>query len=148
MSVHIKNRTLEHSVNLNIKNLLDSQLNHSINWLFIAFSLQFRVCIKEWNTIGCVVQGFETQIGLYGPTGKIVNVSQSRFFKLKNRSMQKKNGNRSNRGSIARFLEPWSNCFSRFPLNLNHKKKKKKKKQKTQKNKRKRNTTVGKNKPI
>ena len=90
MSVHIKDRTLEHFVNLNIKNLLDSQLNHSINWLFIAFSLQFRVCIKEWNTIGCVVQGFETRTGLYGPIGKIVNVSQSRFFKLKNRSMQKK----------------------------------------------------------
>ena len=34
-------------------------------------------------------QGFETRTGPYGPTGKTVNLSSSRFFKLKNRSMSK-----------------------------------------------------------
>ena len=37
-------------------------------------------------------QGFETRTGPYGPTGKTVNLSQSQFFKLKNRSMPKKQG--------------------------------------------------------
>ena len=35
-------------------------------------------------------QGFETRTGPYGPTGKTVNLLQSRFYKLKNRSMPKK----------------------------------------------------------
>ena len=35
-------------------------------------------------------QGFETRTGPYGPTGKTMNLSSSQFFKLKNRSMSKK----------------------------------------------------------
>ena len=35
-------------------------------------------------------QGFETRTKLYGPTKKTVNLSPSRFFKLKNRSTPKK----------------------------------------------------------
>ena len=37
-----------------------------------------------------MAQGFETRTGPYGPTGKTVNLSQLRFYKLKNRSMPKK----------------------------------------------------------
>ena len=75
---------------------------------------------------------------VYGPTGKTVNPSPSRFFYAQESVYAKNVGNRLNRGSTAQFWELWSNRFSRFPLNLNLKKKKK-----TQKNKRKRNTIAG-----
>ena len=77
------------------------------------------------------LQCFETQTGPYGPTGKTVNPSPSRFFYAQESVYAKNVGNRLNRGSTARFWELWSNRFSRFPLNLNLKKKKKKKKPKT-----------------
>ena len=52
-------------------------------------------------------QGFETRTGPYGPTGKTVNLLQSRFYKLKNRSLPKKQEAVRTavqpRGSTARF---------------------------------------------
>ena len=76
------------------------------------------------------LQCFETQTGPYGPTGKTVNPSPSRFFYAQESVYAKNVGNRLNRGSTARFWEPWSNRFSRFPLNLNLKKKHPKQKKK------------------
>ena len=84
------------------------------------------------------VQRFEIRTGPYGPTGKTVNLSQSRFFMLKNRSMSKKQGTVriavqphgfENRNQTASHGSLWIWTFQ------------KKKKKKTQKNKRKRNTT-------
>ena len=42
--------------------------------------------------MGFYKQGFEIRTGPYGPTGKTMNLSQSRFFMLKNQSMSKKQG--------------------------------------------------------
>ena len=87
----------------------------------------------------CVfTQSFETPTGLYGPTGKTVNLSQSQFFYAQEPVYTQKAGNRSNRGSTARFWEPQSDRFSWFPLNLNLKKKKKN----TEKQKKKKHNTL------
>ena len=54
-------------------------------------------------TIPTYVQGFETRIGPYGPTGKTVNLSPSQFFYAQESVYAKNVGNCSNRGSTARF---------------------------------------------
>ena len=49
------------------------------------------------------VQCFETRTGPYGPIGKTVNLSPSRFFYAQEPVYAKNAGNRLNRGSTARF---------------------------------------------
>ena len=64
-------------------------------WCQIHWNLDWKQSAKHWMSyicLWCVNQGFEIRTGPYGPTGKTVNHSQSRFFMLKNRSMSKKQG--------------------------------------------------------
>ena len=95
----------------------------------------FNAAIQGSINFSTINQGFEIRTGPYGPTGKTVNLSQSRFFMLKNRSMSKKQGTVriavqphgfENRNQTASHGFLWIWTFQ---------------KKKTQKNKRKRNTT-------
>ena len=51
--------------------------------------LSYLQCPSNYH-FAWLTHGFEIRTGPYGPTGKTVNLSQSRFFMLKNRSISKK----------------------------------------------------------
>ena len=81
-------------------------------------------------------QCFEIRTGPYGPTGKTVNLSQSRFFMLKNWSMSKKQGTVriavqphgfENRNQTASHGSLWIWTFPKKKKKKNTEKQKKKK---------------------
>ena len=88
-----------------------------------------------------IYQGFQIRTGPYGPTGKTVNLSQSRFFMLKNRSMSKK------QGTVWIAVQPHgfenrNQTVSHGSLWIWTYKKKKKKKKNTEKQKKKKHNSL------